>query len=129
MIAQPGGDSLPALFVDEKELSPGTGFEWGQPDDAGLVLHTSGTTSRPKQVPLLQRNLMPGQDVAAHRLGDDVSFRVMPLFHVHGLASTLRQGHGDPGNACRGGSPRSGSGSGRRERGPADLVVGRADAA
>src|SRR4051812_7734254 len=32
-------------------------FEQAQPDDTALLLHTSGTTSRPKQVPLLQRNL------------------------------------------------------------------------
>ncbi len=91
MIAQAGGDSLPALFVDEKELSPRSDFEWGQPDDAGLVLHTSGTTSRPKQVPLLQRNLMASaRTIAAHYgLGpDDVSFCVMPLFHVHGLVAS-----------------------------------------
>jgi oxalate---CoA ligase len=28
-----------------------------QPDDVSMVLHTSGTTSRPKIVPLSQRNL------------------------------------------------------------------------
>ena len=91
MIAEAGGDSLPALFVDEKELSPRSDVEWGQPDDAGLVLHTSGTTSRPKQVPLLQRNLMASaRTIAAHYgLGpDDVSFCVMPLFHVHGLVAS-----------------------------------------
>ena len=33
-------------------------FEPGGPEDVALVLHTSGTTSRPKQVPLRQRNLM-----------------------------------------------------------------------
>jgi acyl-CoA synthetase (AMP-forming)/AMP-acid ligase II len=62
-------------------------------DDVALVLHTSGTTSRPKMVPLRHRNLaasvaniVPSYDLAA----DDVSLCVMPLFHVHGLiASTL----------------------------------------
>ena len=33
-------------------------FEPGGPDDVALLLHTSGTTSRPKQVPLRQRNLV-----------------------------------------------------------------------
>src|SRR6266568_4831212 len=81
----------PVFFVDDKELVPVTGFEPGQSDDAGVVLHTSGTTSRPKQVPLAQRNLMAStRTVAAHyALGpSDVSFCVMPLFHVHGLVAS-----------------------------------------
>jgi acyl-CoA synthetase (AMP-forming)/AMP-acid ligase II len=64
-------------------------------DDVALLLHTSGTTRRPKQVPLLQRNLTASaRAIAAHyRLGAaDVSYCAMPLFHVHGLiASTLAQ--------------------------------------
>jgi acyl-CoA synthetase (AMP-forming)/AMP-acid ligase II len=64
-----------------------------QPDDVALVLHTSGTTSRPKRVPLRHRNLAASIDniVATYQLtADDVSMCVMPLFHVHGLmASTM----------------------------------------
>ncbi len=66
-------------------------FEPGGPDDVAVVLHTSGTTSRPKQVPLRQRNLMASvRTIAAHyRLGPaDVSFCVMPLFHIHGLVAS-----------------------------------------
>jgi oxalate---CoA ligase len=63
------------------------------PDDIALVLHTSGTTSRPKQVPLRHRNLLASARtiVRTYQLGpEDVSLCVMPLFHVHGLvASTL----------------------------------------
>ena len=66
------------------------------PADAGataLVLHTSGTTSRPKRVPLRHRNLISSADniVRSYELTpDDVSLCIMPLFHVHGLvASTL----------------------------------------
>ncbi len=65
--------------------------EQGGPNDVGLVLHTSGTTSRPKQVPLRQRNLMASaRTIGAHyRLGPtDVSFCVMPLFHIHGLVAS-----------------------------------------
>ena len=62
-------------------------------DDVGLVLHTSGTTSRPKLVPLRHRNLSySAQTIAAtYRLTpDDVAMCVMPLFHIHGLmASTM----------------------------------------
>ena len=66
-------------------------FEPGGPDDVAFVLHTSGTTSRPKQVPLLQRNLMATvRTIGAHyQLGaSDVSFCVMPLFHIHGLVAS-----------------------------------------
>lgn len=63
------------------------------PNDVALVLHTSGTTSRPKRVPLSHHNLVVSAKnvVDTYRLTcDDVSFCVMPLFHIHGLvASTL----------------------------------------
>src|SRR5262249_58278706 len=62
-------------------------------DETALVLHTSGTTSRPKRVPLSHTNLkISARNVAeTYRLtADDVSLCVMPPFHVHGLvASTL----------------------------------------
>jgi len=62
-------------------------------DDIALILHTSGTTSRPKRVPLSHSNLMiSARNVAeTYQLTpEDVSLCVMPLFHVHGLvASTL----------------------------------------
>jgi acyl-CoA synthetase (AMP-forming)/AMP-acid ligase II len=67
-------------------------FEPAQPDDVALLLHTSGTTSRPKQVPLSHRNLMASaRAIAAHyRLGsEDGSFVAMPLFHVHGLVASV----------------------------------------
>jgi acyl-CoA synthetase (AMP-forming)/AMP-acid ligase II len=63
------------------------------PNDVALVLHTSGTTSRPKRVPLTHANVTTSlRNVAAtYDLSDkDVSLCIMPLFHVHGLvASTL----------------------------------------
>ena len=65
------------------------------PDSNGvaLVLHTSGTTSRPKQVPLRHRNLhFSALNIArTYSLTPrDVAFCVMPLFHIHGLmASTM----------------------------------------
>lgn len=64
-----------------------------QPDDVALILHTSGTTGRPKRVPLRHRHLaVSAENIAnTYRLApDDVALTVMPLFHVHGLmASTL----------------------------------------
>ena len=61
------------------------------PDDVALVLHTSGTTSRPKRVPLRHRNLVAsiGNITAHYELDEeDVSLCVMPLFHVHGLVAS-----------------------------------------
>ena len=63
------------------------------PDDIALVLHTSGTTSRPKIVPLSQRNVA----ASAHNVraslaltATDRALNIMPLFHIHGLiAGTL----------------------------------------
>ncbi|MCC6174695.1 MAG: AMP-binding protein [Chloroflexi bacterium] len=64
-----------------------------QPDDIALVLHTSGTTSRPKQVPLMQRNLCASARHIGRTLGlgpNDRCLNIMPLFHIHGLiAATL----------------------------------------
>jgi acyl-CoA synthetase (AMP-forming)/AMP-acid ligase II len=61
--------------------------------DVALVLHTSGTTSRPKIVPLTQANLRAsaGHIAASLRLTrEDCCLNIMPLFHIHGLiAATL----------------------------------------
>jgi len=59
--------------------------------DIGLVLHTSGTTSRPKRVPLRNDNLAASvaNIVATYQLSpEDVSLCIMPLFHVHGLVAS-----------------------------------------
>jgi acyl-CoA synthetase (AMP-forming)/AMP-acid ligase II len=86
--------AVPRLEIDGRAVA-GAAYEDGQPDDTVLLLHTSGTTSRPKQVPLLQRNLTSqARAIADHyRLAEsDVSYCAMPLFHIHGLvASTLAQ--------------------------------------
>jgi acyl-CoA synthetase (AMP-forming)/AMP-acid ligase II len=76
--------------ADSKPVANGTS---PSDQDIALILHTSGTTSRPKRVPLSHQNLMTSaRNVAATYAltKDDVSLCVMPLFHVHGLvASTL----------------------------------------
>ncbi len=85
----------PRLSVAGTEASVERSFDPGLPEDVALLLHTSGTTSRPKRVPLLQRNLMASlRAIAVHYQLDeaDVSYCAMPLFHVHGLiASALAQ--------------------------------------
>jgi acyl-CoA synthetase (AMP-forming)/AMP-acid ligase II len=74
----------------------------GEPsaDDVALVLHTSGTTSRPKRVPLRHRNLAAsvGNIVDWYALtADDVALCVMPLFHIHGLVASVLSTFGSGG--------------------------------
>ena len=62
------------------------------PDDVALILHTSGTTSRPKIVPLSQRNLCESADNICRGLElgcDDCVLNIMPLFHIHGLVAAV----------------------------------------
>ena len=61
-------------------------------DDMALVLHTSGTTSRPKIVPLSHANLL----ASAHNIhqtlaltSPDRCLNIMPLFHIHGLVAAI----------------------------------------
>lgn len=59
-----------------------------QTEDVALILHTSGTTSRPKIVPLSHRNVCASaRNISATlRLTQaDRELHVMPLFHIHGL--------------------------------------------
>ncbi|MCY3920583.1 MAG: acyl--CoA ligase [Chloroflexi bacterium] len=65
------------------------------PDDVALVLHTSGTTSRPKIVPLSQGNVCAsarhiGRTLALDR--HDRCLNIMPLFHIHGLIGAVLAG-------------------------------------
>lgn len=87
------------LVLTGEGAGAGGGASAPQADDVALVLPTSGTTGRPKQVPLRHRNLAASiENIAAtYRLGaEDVALCVMPLFHSHGLMAstmaTLRSG-------------------------------------
>ncbi|MBL8199444.1 MAG: AMP-binding protein [Chromatiales bacterium] len=61
-------------------------------NDVALVLHTSGTTSRPKIVPLTHANVCASAGHIAASLAltpADRCLQVMPLFHIHGLIAAL----------------------------------------
>ena len=61
-------------------------------DDIALLLHTSGTTSRPKMVPLSHANLAASAGHIGATLGltaDDRCLNIMPLFHIHGLIAAV----------------------------------------
>ena len=63
-----------------------------QKSDLALVLHTSGTTKKPKIVPLTHSNLGNGIQFVAttlRRQTTDLCLNVMPLFHIHGLIANI----------------------------------------
>ena len=71
------------------EPSPDGDAEAG---DIALVLHTSGTTSRPKIVPLSHTNVCASARNISATLAlkrDDRCLNVMPLFHIHGLMGAV----------------------------------------
>lgn len=92
-----------ALGVTILELAPGGELTGGRDEhtdhggfaessEAALLLHTSGTTSRPKLVKLTHANLC----ASAHNIRtalaltpEDRCLNVMPLFHIHGLIGAL----------------------------------------
>lgn len=88
------GREFSDLDVESPE-QPARQLPGGDDDRAALVLHTSGTTGKPKSVHLRHRNLVASVRSIADSYAltaDDVSYCVMPLFHVHGLvASTFAQ--------------------------------------
>jgi acyl-CoA synthetase (AMP-forming)/AMP-acid ligase II len=75
-------------------LAPKTAQHPGaaQADDVALVLHTSGTTSRPKIVPLTHRNVSASAKniaLSTRFSSSDRGLNVMPLFHIHGLIAGI----------------------------------------
>ncbi|MBV9218032.1 MAG: AMP-binding protein [Methylobacteriaceae bacterium] len=88
-------ESAPAgslrLLRDGKPIAP-SAVSFGEKQDVALVLHTSGTTSRPKIVPLSHFNLMTSARNIAGTLRltpVDRCLVIMPLFHIHGLIGAL----------------------------------------
>lgn len=80
------------IFEAMSETHPAQAIELAQSDDVAMILHTSGTTSRPKRVPIRHRNLA----ASAHNItttydltSDDRALCVMPLFHIHGIVASM----------------------------------------
>ncbi len=89
--AQPAGTFRLEATADANR-QPAAAEGPAQPDDTALMLHTSGTTSRPKIVPLSHRNLCASARNIAATLGlgtGDLCLNIMPLFHIHGLMAAL----------------------------------------
>ena len=67
-------------------------YQLPEENDEGLVLHTSGTTSRPKIVPLTNKNIYSSTENISKSLNlseADHCLNIMPLFHIHGLIAIL----------------------------------------
>ena len=81
-----------AFSLEPVSVSPTVAGGMAGPEDIGLILHTSGTTSRPKIVPLSQRNLASSARNISSWLEletSDSCLNVMPLFHIHGLIAAV----------------------------------------
>ncbi len=88
-IEQPDGT---LAFRAVKNARPARPEALAGPDDIAMILHTSGTTSRPKRVPIRHRNLAASAHNIAgtYALSDtDRSLCVMPLFHIHALIASM----------------------------------------
>jgi acyl-CoA synthetase (AMP-forming)/AMP-acid ligase II len=112
LIVQPGGieaalaAATPAMAIIEARATedgtvafdlihgarPPQPYSPAAPDDVAMILHTSGTTSRPKRVPIRHRNLVASalNIAGAYALApSDTALCVMPLFHIHGIVASL----------------------------------------
>ncbi|WP_420632528.1 acyl--CoA ligase [Candidatus Palauibacter sp.] len=89
------GDEAPAgTFELAGDNFGGGGSEGGlaEAGDIALILHTSGTTSRPKIVPLSHPNVCASAGNIQRTLrltAADRCLNVMPLFHIHGLMAAV----------------------------------------
>ena len=80
------------LIVDAQLDSESSEIEPLKPDDTALILHTSGTTSKPKIVPLSQSNICASATNIMNSLAlteQDRCVNIMPLFHIHGLIAAV----------------------------------------
>jgi oxalate---CoA ligase len=90
--ARPQPDGAVSFAAVRGERRPPVPSQPQRPDDVAMILHTSGTTSRPKRVPLRHRNLAASalNIAGTYALSPaDTALCVMPLFHIHGIVATL----------------------------------------
>jgi len=87
------GDVSPGMFKYETKTKDLIGKQLDNSEDSTcLFLRTSGTTSKPKIVPLTQGSLVTNGAViaASMQLTDlDVCYSVMPLFHIGGISASI----------------------------------------
>ncbi|BBK39359.1 AMP-dependent synthetase [Allostella sp. ATCC 35155] len=92
LIADPAGPAGAFVLEGAAAGRPATIGGPADADDVALILHTSGTTSRPKMVPLRHRNVCASARnirVALGLTAADCCLNIMPLFHIHGLIAAV----------------------------------------
>ena len=89
----PSTSDAAGIFTLDLDPAPDTATPiFAQPGDEAFVLHTSGTTARPKMVPLTHANLAASLDNIIATLAltpRDRCLNVMPLFHVNGMIGVV----------------------------------------
>jgi acyl-CoA synthetase (AMP-forming)/AMP-acid ligase II/acyl carrier protein len=88
----PAGSEAGAFTLEGATGGECREIAFATPDDTGLLLHTSGTTSRPKLVPLSQSGMVSAALNMAVPLGltrEDRCLNVSPLYYVGGLLGSL----------------------------------------
>ncbi len=88
----PRTDGPAGLFDLDGAAGETTAPGLAEPGDIALILHTSGTTSRPKIVPLTHRNVTASARHIRETLAlapGDRCLNIMPLFHIHGLIAAV----------------------------------------
>lgn len=86
------GEPAGVFTVSGAQVSSNELDDFRNSDDLALLLHTSGTTSKPKIVPLTHRNIgYSAYNIAASLdlSQNDCCLNVMPLFHIHGLIASV----------------------------------------
>ena len=99
--ARPRVNGKPGMFDFVQTGSQDIDDKWTASDDCvlvnpsegiGLLLSTSGTTSKPKGVPVQHGSLVHNGQIIGSNLRltpDDVCYSVMPLFHIGGIAASI----------------------------------------
>ena len=85
-------DAEAGLFTLAGDQQDGAPHEPVKPGDVALMLFTSGTTARPKRVPMTHANICAGAHAYAASLAlkeSDRCLNVLPLFHGHGVVATV----------------------------------------
>ena len=108
------GDDRPGMFeyIDPKftlaEVSQQVQPLRNPANGTCLLLRTSGTTARPKGVPLVQGALVNNGAILANSMGlqeTDVCYSVMPLFHIGGISASILCTLTSGGSVCCDGQP------------------------
>ena len=89
--AQPQGDGTLSFELKRGTRSPRPN-EWATSEDVAMILHTSGTTGKPKRVPLRHSDLTASalNIKRTYQLSpNDTALCMMPLFHIHGIVASV----------------------------------------